>query len=430
MKQEVDVNVEDVVETSLLSVGCTLRFNEFTHSLMVARPGSEEHVIQDPDWNFIKVKLHNLGIKAPAGILEGSVHMIADKPENRYHPVRSYLDSLKWDGVKRIDTWLHDYMKAGNKTLDPYIQAVGKIVLVAAVRRVRQPGCKFDELLTLVAPEGVGKSSGIAALVPNRDWFTDSLPLGDEPKETIEKTTGVWIVEAAELIGSSKSSVAEIKASLSRQVDGPVRMAYAREPVTRARQYVPIATTNENAFLQSMNGDRRFWPVRVRYIDPDKIATDRDQLWAEASAVEASGFSIRLPFELWPLAKMAQEEFSSSDPFEEYLSVDKVGMRITLPEILTRLELPPSQQTGHIATRIAGVMQKLGFAKRRTQVNGVRTTQYVYLTPFDPETFDCRPETAPDDDYDDIEEEVDEKMAAWMEEKELLERERELEDAD
>ena len=94
---------------------------------------------------------------------------------NAFHPVRDYLAGLEWDGVKRIDTWLTTYAGAEDT---PYARAVGAITLVAAARRVRKPGCKFDEMLIL-------------------DWFSDYLPLHADGKKAIEQLVGKWLIEAA-----------------------------------------------------------------------------------------------------------------------------------------------------------------------------------------------------------------------------------------
>jgi hypothetical protein len=73
-----------------------------------------------------------------------------------FDPVRDYLDGLRWDGVKRIDTWLVKYCRAKDTDLN---RAVGRKMLIAAVRRVKEPGCKFDYIVVLEGDQGVGKSS-------------------------------------------------------------------------------------------------------------------------------------------------------------------------------------------------------------------------------------------------------------------------------
>ena len=68
------------------------------------------------------------------------------------------------------------------------------------MRRVRQPGCKLDNLLTLEGPQYAGKST-LALVLASAEWFSDSLHIGTDPKETIEQTAGKWILELPELAG-------------------------------------------------------------------------------------------------------------------------------------------------------------------------------------------------------------------------------------
>jgi len=122
-----------------------------------------------------------------------------------------------------------------------YVRTVSGIGLIAAVRRVRQPGVKFDELLVLEGRQGIEKSNGVRGLCPNPDWFSDALPLNATPKEVIEQTAGKWLGEVAELSGISGAKVEQLKAMLSRQVDS-ARMAYGHHRVDRPRQWVAFGT--------------------------------------------------------------------------------------------------------------------------------------------------------------------------------------------
>src|SRR5262249_1402890 len=146
--------------------------------------------------------------------------------ENSKHPVRDYLDELVWDGKPRIDRLFIDYFGAEDSE---YMRAVGSITMIAAVRRVREPGCKFDEMPVLESPQGTKKSSAIATLAVRPEWFSDDLPLNAKAQVLIESTVGKWIVEAGELKGMRKSDVESLKACLSRGVDR-ARMAYGRLP--------------------------------------------------------------------------------------------------------------------------------------------------------------------------------------------------------
>ena len=235
---------------------------------------------------------------------------------HRFHPVRDYLDGLQWDGKPRIDTWLTTY---GGAEDNEYVCAVGALVLTAAVRRVREPGCKFDEILVLESLEqGNNKSSALEVLAVKSEWFSDNLPLGLSAKETIEALSGHWIVEAPELHGMRKSDIDKVKAFASRGTDR-ARLAYDRAPTAAPRQCVIIGTTNNEKYLRDLSGNRRFWPVAIIRFDLEMLKRDRDQLWAEAAAREASGASIRLPERLWAAAAREQQERVIENPFVSVL---------------------------------------------------------------------------------------------------------------
>ncbi|WP_052715051.1 virulence-associated E family protein [Paracoccus sp. 228] len=201
---------------------------------------------------------------------------------NAYHPVRDYLTGLEWDGVERLDEWLINYAGAADNPLN---RAIGRKVLCAAVRRAHRPGCKFDHMLVLQGPQDLGKSTLLKALCADGDWFTDQLEVGADPKVTIEKTAGAWIVEMAELDGLGKRDANRVKSFITTTHDR-ARLAYDRYPVTRGRQFVLFGTTNESAYLTDLTGNRRFWLVNVSRADHAAIHDVRDQLWAEAVARE------------------------------------------------------------------------------------------------------------------------------------------------
>jgi len=124
---------------------------------------------------------------------------------------------LVWDGKKRIDNWLRTY---GGAESTEYTRAVGELVLVAGVRRIRDPGCKFDEMMVLESPQGMNKSTALQILAGPDEWFTDSIALNAKNKEAIEHIRGKWIIEISDLAGYSPARIEEVKAFLSRKVCG------------------------------------------------------------------------------------------------------------------------------------------------------------------------------------------------------------------
>lgn len=304
--------------------------------------------------------------------------LLTEAHQSSYHPVRTYLDRLTWDGIPRLNEWLIAYAGAPNTD---YVRAVGALPLIAAVRRVRQPGAKFDELLVLESAQGTLKSSALRALCANEDWFSDDLPLGVDSKLVIERTSGKWIIEAAELHGNRGREAEQLKAFLSRQVDGPVRLAYGRLPVTVSRQFIIIGTTNTRlGYLKDTTGARRFWPVAVNVFDVEALTRDRDQLWAEAAARETQGESIRLSPELWTAAGDEQEQRRATDPWEEILEPLLEGQGIVdvtcvaVSAIWDALKLEANHRDNRHADRIAAILQRHGFTtKSRMRVDGKPT---------------------------------------------------------
>lgn len=289
------------------------------------------------------------------------------------HPVLEYLSPLKWDGVPRIEEWL---IKCAGAKDTPYIRAVSSLVLIAAVRRVRKPGSKFDELMVLESGQGTFKSSALKALCPNEEWFTDDLPLGVDAKQVIERTGGKWIIEASELHGIRRSEAEHLKSFLSRQVDGPVRLAYERSPTQVPRQFIVIGTTNTmTSYLKDDTGNRRFWPVSVNKFDVDKLLEMRDQLWAEAAQKESEGASTRLGSEYWAAAAKEQEQRRLIVPYEEVISdnLDTSMLRVPANLIWELIGKSVDRRDNRDAIAIASVMQSLGYVrkvKRRLEKGG------------------------------------------------------------
>lgn len=249
--------------------------------------------------------------------LKNALAIVAD--ERKFHPVRDYLKTLPtWDGIERVDTLLVDYLGAED---DEYTRAVTRKLLCAAVRRAKRPGVKFDTMLVLAGPQGIGKSTLIARL--GGDWFNDSLSLADtRDKTAAEKLQGFWIHEFGELAGLRKADTESLRSFLSRQ-DDIYRGAYERRVSRHPRQCVFFGTTNaEDGFLTDPAGNRRMWPVDVT---GDCIAkpwdlTDRDvaQIWSEAVTLERAGEPLHLTGAVARMAKDRQRDAIEVD--------ERVGM--------------------------------------------------------------------------------------------------------
>jgi len=202
--------------------------------------------------------------------------------DNERHPVREYLSSLEWDGTPRVERVLIDYMGAEDTPLN---REIAKRWMAAAVRRVFQPGCKFDTVLVLVSPrQGIGKSQ--FADILGGAWFQDGLPaIGT--KDAMQALRGAWIVEVNEMAATKKADDDAIKQFFAARTDR-YRESYGRYEAEHPRQCVFVGSTNTHEFIVDNTGGRRFWPVEVgaeaHDVGPrmDAMRKVRDQLWAEA----------------------------------------------------------------------------------------------------------------------------------------------------
>ena len=241
--------------------------------------------------------------------------------ERLYHPIKDYLATLKWDGVPRLDTLLVDYLGAEDT---PYVRAVTRKTLVAAIARIYRPGIKFDSILVLNGEQGLGKSTLFSIL--GKQWFSDSLSISDMKDKTApEKLQGYWILEISELNGIKKVDVEVVKSFITR-TDDKYRQAYGVSVESHPRSCIIVGTTNsDGGFLRDITGNRRFWPVTVtghgKYHPWD--LTDVDQIWAEAIEYYKCGEELFLKGEVAAEAYSQQRDAMETDAREgivqEYL---------------------------------------------------------------------------------------------------------------
>ena len=231
---------------------------------------------------------------------------------HKIHPVREYLNSLTWDGTKRIEALLTEYLGAEDNI---YTRAVIRTHLVAAVARIMRPGCKYDTMLTLTGKQGIGKSTFIRML--GKDWFNDSLDTV-KGKEAYEQLQGSWMIEMGELTATRKADIEATKLFLSKNED-IYRVAYGRRTSRFPRQCVFWGTSNDSHFLRDKTGDRRTWPVDCAVLLPVKdvfkdLSPEVDQIWAEAVVLYKSGHKLYLTGEEADEALKQQKAHAEDSP--------------------------------------------------------------------------------------------------------------------
>ena len=249
--------------------------------------------------------------------IQDAVMVIAN--ENRYHPVRDFLNALQWDGIERIRYCLHRFLGAD---ADDYTCEAMRLFLLGAISRAFRPGCKFEIMLCLVGGQGAGKSSFFRLLAVQDDWFSDDLKKLDD-ENVYRKMQGHWLIEMSEMIATANAkSIEEIKSFLSRQKE-TYKVPYETHPADRKRQCVFCGTSNTLDFLPlDRTGNRRFVPVMVHpelaeiHILDDEPAARAYliQVWAEAMEIYRSGnFKLRFSPAMNEYLKVHQRDFMPED---------------------------------------------------------------------------------------------------------------------
>lgn len=214
--------------------------------------------------------------------------------DSSYHPVKEYLNSIEWDGIKRLDTWMIRLMGCEDSI---YVREVSRKMICACVKRVFKPGCEFHNIVVFEGKQGVGKTSAVKILAG--DWY-GSVSIDINHKDVVACLNGVWINEIGEMAGMDKKDLNYLKKFITDPVDR-VRMPYAQRPDFIPRQWILIGTINpegSNTYLKDRSGNRRFWPVEAfitkKSLDFKALKDERDQLFAEAMQMLKDGESLNL----------------------------------------------------------------------------------------------------------------------------------------
>lgn len=333
---------------------------------IMAQDGPRE--LTDSDYTAVSSALarsHGLSFS----VQQVSAAIEATAQENAYHPIREYLTGLKWDGVQRLEHWLHDFLGADDSE---YTAGVGRLFMIAMVARIMKPGCKADYMIVLEGPQGIRKSTACRVLAGGK-YFSDNLPpIRDASKDLSQHLAGKWLIEVAEMSATSRADTEALKSFLTR-TEETYRPAYGRNEVKQPRQCVFIGTTNRSEYLRDATGDRRFWPVKCGLngdpIDIESLRDHRDQLFAEAYHLFQSGAA------WWPDAAFESEyirpqqaERFECDPWEEmilaHIETTQTD-RLTVAGLLTNVidKKAPSHDDRR---RVRTILQRLGYVAGRT----------------------------------------------------------------
>lgn len=398
-----------------------LGFNEFSYRITKRRappvqPATEGEWV-DVDDVRLQVYLTKIYEFEPkkVTVIDAVMQVACQAP---FHPVREYLEALRWDGKPRLASLLDECWGASStptaaslRREDPaawrrrkrYLELVGTKWLVGAVARIFEPGCKLDTMVVLEGGQGDFKSTSIRSLFGD-EWFSDSkMTIGD--KDALAQMQGKWAYEMAEMDAHRKADDTAFKQFLTTQIDR-VRWHYGKRAEDVRRQCIFVGTTNMDQYGKDETGMRRVWPVDVGSIDVHVIRALRDQLWAEAV------FRYRARETWWVDKRVVGFDEEGSDPLSEWDLFEEqcearqildawetpilewIDQYNALPYFSTAeimgdaLKLDRARWTPPEQKRVAAILRRLGYRSKKVGPKNSRVNGWVKVAVDPPEEPD------------------------------------------
>lgn len=187
--------------------------------------------------------------------LASAIRIVAEK--HKYHPVKEYLENLKWDGINRVETILEEYLGTKKQEKD-YNAMCLRLFIFGAIERAFKPGCKFDYMFILKGTQGIGKSTFFKIMCGEYPEFYQEDFKNFE--KAFEYTNGKWIVEIGELDALKKTELNFLKSYITNTKETH-RIPYEPKPKEYLRQFVLYGTTNENSFIPDDPTGGRRWII-------------------------------------------------------------------------------------------------------------------------------------------------------------------------
>lgn len=365
--------------TKALSVGnecgMTIGYDAFKDEICKSMDGGVNWApFRDADYSRLRINLERIGFKPPTKeIVRDAVQYVAER--NSFDSAQLWLNRLQWDGVPRVESFFPTYW---NTVDNAYTRATGRYLWTALAGRVLDPGCKADMAPVAYGPQGARKSSGVAAIAPDPEFFTE-ISFGEKDNDISRKMRGRLIAELAELRGLHTKDLESIKAFIARQYEDWTPKF--REFNTKfARRLVFFGTTNQQEFLADETGNRRWLPLAVGEVDVDGITRDRLQLWAEGREMFLRG-----GVDYQEAEKLAAREHGTfmihdswEDAIHRWLGTEEAPTDISSAAIFRDVLLMSTRETTRAhEMRLVKAMVALGYEKERKMVKGVRGTFWV-----------------------------------------------------
>lgn len=319
------------------------------------------HEIGEDDISRLQEWLQHMGMPRIGREMVGQACEVFAR-ERRVHPIRDWLNSLESDGGELRQNWLTVCLGVPD---DPYHRAIGKMFLTSMVARIFEPGCKCDYMIVLEGPQGEEKSRFCRALAGGDEYFSEHLPRIDSDAIRLSMhLRGKWLIEVSELSAFLKADPEAMKHFVSQQNE-QYTPKYGRSEVREPRQCVFIGTTNEDEYIRDVTGGRRYWPIKVRFVNVDRLERMREQLFAETVIAYRAGEA------WWPDRAFEKEHITPVQDTrqwedaltEKVLEIVDTLSEVTLGHLGARLGFDNTKFDMTSQKRVAAILRKAGWRK-------------------------------------------------------------------
>lgn len=387
-KNRFEASLPNLIQVLGMQQLAVFGFDTFRGQIMVKMAGGEWHTLADVDLVNLREALERQNF----GSISGSMmrdSLLAVATRNSYDSAIVWLNGLQWDGVPRIDNFLHTHCGAVD---DAYTRAVSRYIWTGLPCRVFEPGCQLDMVPVFQSTQGTRKSSGLLALSPSKDYFTDSVAFTKDDDNFKRAIRGKLVIEIPELVGLGKAEVESVKRMVTRRDERWTEKWQVLETVYPRRGMFFGSTNNIQFLPQDETGHRRWLPVEIITLDDAHISADREQLWAEGKVRWASLKNQGLPgvdfHEAEQLAKARHQRYEQSDTWEVKIKnwletpIEAQGQTL-MPAPCTRplhisevlegaIRMTTDKMNRSAEIRAANVMRALGYAKKQMRLAGFK----------------------------------------------------------
>lgn len=369
-----------------------LRFDSFKNCVEVALDSRGWREMEDNDAVILQSRISILFpafLKVTKAMIWDALVMVAK--ESTIDSGADYMKGLVWDKVPRLNSWLSEVYGVPN---DIYHQSVGSNWLKGLVKRVIEPGCKFDFVLVLEGQQDLKKSMSLKIL--GGDWYVETT-MSTDTKDFFMQFLGKALIEFSEGETLSRTETKRMKAIITTQSDR-YRPSYGRSSMDFPRRCVFAMTTNQEEYLKDETGNRRWLPVAVQQVaNVEWLKENREQLFAEGfyRVVSLKETTYELPVKE---TREAQDQRRVHDPNED--TVLEWFMNVLTPvhrregiTILMAIQQSLNSGFGGNVKRqeemsMAEVFKRtLKLERRRVMIGNVRAWRW-YPTDLTPKTMD------------------------------------------